>query len=310
MPALKRPAVADLEASRTAPPVRTGDPALAGVDSSLPLIEVSNAVAPPGPPAPQDSGVPLATAPASPGRNRQLFLASVTPQIMTCDLRSTLVGLGVKHNLVAIVIAIFPIQKGPPSRRHIFIQDSCGTTGVTVWNGDVHKFSKEALGGVITITRASISSFQGKKSLALSKDSAVSVDTSDSQSPMSKWWDTMGSLAPMPLTSAMNVADNSIINVFGVVALLSSETKEVNGQVRVVSSVHMASQTVRFQLRGWDLDTATLQRIEALRDTVVQVRRIRVTSFAENKIGEILDSARGTSFASFTDDALARFWSE
>jgi hypothetical protein len=108
----------------------------------------------------------------------------------------------------------------------------------------------------------------------------------------------------------MNVADNSIINVFGVVALLSSETKEVNGQVRVVSSVHMASQTVRFQLRGWDLDTATLQRIEALRDTVVQVRRIRVTSFAENKIGEILDSARGTSFASFTDDALARFWSE
>lgn len=131
MPAHKRPAVADLEASRTAPPVRTGDPALAGEasmaasspasasidasspvrsltlsasgasagggvasppvgspgrNSSLPPVEVGNAVAPPGPPAPQDSGVPLTIAPASPGRNRQLFLASVTPQIMTCNL--------------------------------------------------------------------------------------------------------------------------------------------------------------------------------------------------------------------------------
>jgi hypothetical protein len=114
----------------------------------------------------------------------------------------------------------------------------------------------------------------------------------------------------MPLTSALNVADNSIINVFGVVAFVSSETKEVNGQVRVVTSVHMASATVRFQLRGWDLDAATLRRIEELRDSVVQVRRIRVTSFADNKIGEILDSARGTSFESFSDDALMRFWSE
>ena len=309
MPAPKRPAVADLEASRTAPPVPSGDPALAGDNSSLPPVEVGNAVAPPSPPAPQNSGVPLSIAPASPCRNRQLFLASVTPQIMTCDLSSSLVGLGIRHNLVAIIIAIFPTQKGPPSRRHIFIMDSFGTTGVTVWNGDVHKFPKEVLGGVITITRASVSSFQGKKNLVLSKESVVSVAT-DGQCPMSQWWDSMANLPPMPLTSVLNVADNGIINVFGVVAFVSSETKEVNGQVRVVTSVHMASQTARFQLRGWDLDTASLQRIEELRDTVVQVRRIRVTSFADNKIGEILDSARGTSFAPFRDDALARLWSE
>jgi hypothetical protein len=228
---------------------------------------------------------------------------------MTCDLRSSLVGLGIKHNLVGIVIAIFPTQKGPPARRHIFIMDSCGQTGVTVWNGDVHKFPKDVLGGVITITRASVTTFQGKKSLVLSKESVVSV-ANDGQCPMSQWWDSLACQPPMPLTSALNVADNSIINVFGVVAFVSSETKEVNGQVRVVTSVHMASATVRFQLRGWDLDAATLRRIEELRDSVVQVRRIRVTSFADNKIGEILDSARGTSFESFSDDALMRFWSE
>jgi hypothetical protein len=309
MPAPKRPAVGDTDSCRMAPPVPTWAPAPAGDVSSHLSTEVSHGAAPPGPSAPQDSVVPLAAAPASPGRNRQLFLASVTPQAMTCDLRSALVGLGIKHNLVGIVIAIFPTQKGPPARRHIFIMDSCGVTGVTVWNGDVQKFPKDVLGSVITITRASVSTFQGKKSLVLSKESVVAV-AKDGQCPISKWWDSLACQPPMPLTSALNVADNSIINIFGVVAFVSSETKEVNGQVRVVSSVHMASPTVRFQLRGWDLDPATLNRIEELRDSVVQVRRIRVTSFADNKIGEILDSARGTSFETFCDDALTLFWSE
>ena len=251
--------------------------------------------------------VPLA--PVSPGRNRQLFLASVTPQLMTCDLRSAVVGMGIRHNLEAIIIAIFPTQKGPPARKHICIMDSFGVTGVTVWNSDVHKFPKDVLGGVISISRASVSSFQGKKSLVLSKESVVSVST-EGKGPMAEWWESLALQTPLPLASALIAADNSIINVFGVVAFISTEQKDINGQLRNVTSVHLASQTARFQLRGWDLDAGTLNRLDNLRDQVIQVRRCRVTCFAENKIGEILDSPLGTALLPYRDDSLERFWAE
>lgn len=67
--------------------------------------------------------------PASPGRNRQLFLAQMTPQHMTCDLSTAVVGLGVKHNLQAILVACYPLQKGPPARRHVTLCDQHGATG-------------------------------------------------------------------------------------------------------------------------------------------------------------------------------------
>jgi hypothetical protein len=228
---------------------------------------------------------------------------------MTCDLRTAVVGMGIRLNLEAIIIAIFPTQKGPPPRKHIFIMDSFGVTGVTVWNSDVHKFPKDVLGGVITITRASVSAFQGKKSLVLSKESVVSV-SSEGKGPLAEWWESLAMQSPLPLASALIAADNSVINVFGVVAFVSSEQKEINGQVRIVTTIHLASQTARFQLRGWDLEAGTLNRFEELRDQVIQVRRCRVTCFADNKIGEILDSPMGTSVMPFHDECLERFWAE
>jgi hypothetical protein len=70
-----------------------------------------------------------AALPPTPGRNRQMFLAQMTPQHMTCDLTSAVVGLGVKHNLQAIVVACYPVQKGPPARRHVTLRDQHGATG-------------------------------------------------------------------------------------------------------------------------------------------------------------------------------------
>jgi hypothetical protein len=315
MPAFKRPAAGDADASdRLAPLPPTGPaPAAAAVNGELAaasLAAVSGGAVLRSPPGAPPAAAPVEPmAPASPGRNRQLFLASVTPQHMTCDLRSAVVGLGIKHNLVAIVVAVFPTQQGPPARKHILIMDSFGVTGVTVWNGDVHKFSKNVLGGVINITRASVASYQGKKNLVLSKESVVTVSTAG-QCAMADWWNSLTAQPPLQLPAALIAADNSVINIFGVVAFVSSETKEVNGQPRIVTSVHLASQTARFQLRGWDLDADVVQRWESLRDQVVQVLRIRVTCFADNKIGEILDSPTGTSVKTFHDPALERFWAE
>ncbi len=201
------------------------------------------------------------------------------------------------------------MQKGPPSRRHIFLADSEGCTGITTWNQDVHKFPKEVLGGVVNITRASVSMYQGKKSLVLSKESSIEVDTV-SRSPLAAWWESLANQPPLPLAAGVIAADNAIINVFGVLAFTSHEVKEVNGVERRVTTIHMASQTARLQLRGWDLEPSTVETIAQLRDTVVQVRRIRMTSYGDNKIGEILDSPLGSKFVPFTDDALERFWRE
>ena len=259
--------------------------------------------------APAAAPVEGAAMPPSPGRNRQLFLATVTPQHMTCNLSNAVVGLGVKHNLVAIIIASFPIQNGPPARRHITVCDAHGTTGLTVWNADVHKFPKEVLGGVVTISRASVSLYQGKKSLVLSKDSLLVVNTT-TPSLMAEWWSQLALQSPLSLPAVLVTADNSIINVFGVLAFFSHDTKEINGQVRCITSFHLASQTAKFQVRGWDLEPAIVETIERLRDRVVQVRRVRVTCFAEQKIGEYLDSPLGSTLTLFDNDELARFWTD
>ena len=282
-----------------APLIVAATPPVAGAVAAAPAAAVSPVPAP----------APLAPMPPSPGRNRQLFLATVTPQHMTCDLSSAVVGMGCKHNLVAVVIASYPVQNGPPARRHLTVCDAHGCTGVTVWNTDVHKFPKAVLGGVVTITRASVSLYQGKKSLVLNKDSAVVVSTT-TRSPLADWWADLACQSPLPLPAALIAADNTVISVFGVLAFTSRDEKEVNGVVRTLTSVHLASQTVKLQLRGWDLEPATMELIESLKDCVVQVHRVRVTCFAELKIGEIMESPLGTIFAKFNDPELTRFWNE
>jgi hypothetical protein len=107
--------------------------------------------------------------------------------ILTSTSGSVMPGIGVKLNLVAIVIATFPVQLSPPSRRHIMLCDAHGVTGLTVWHGDVHKFPREVLGGVVTIHRASVSVYQGKKSLVLNKDSTIEVDTVTTQCATAVW---------------------------------------------------------------------------------------------------------------------------
>ena len=307
----KRPySAADALPAAAAAPPRPANPAEAMAmvpePAHVPVIVAEAAVAVADVvPAPVGGAV----LPPSPGRNRQMFLATVTPQLMTCDLSNALVGMGAKHNLVAIVIASFPIQNGPPARRHITLCDAHGTTGLTVWNADVHKFPKEVLGGVVSITRASVALYQGKKSLVLNKDSLLVVNTT-TPSPLAEWWSNLALQRPLPLPGAIVAADNSIINVVGILGFVAHETKEINGEVRCITSIHLASPTAKFQLRGWDLNVATKESLDSLRDRVVQVRRVRVTCFAEQKIGEFLDSPLGSSLSAYEDAELTRFWAD
>jgi hypothetical protein len=182
-------------------------------------------------------------------------------------------------------------------------------TGVTVWNTDVSKITKSDLGSTVTITRASVSLYQGKKSLVLSKDSTVSVGSA-APTPVDNWWAQIATQPPLPLPAALVASDNSIINIFGILAYTTAEEKEMNGELRRVYSIHMVSHSAKFQLRGWDLDPSTVEFIEHLKDQVVKVSRIRISSYAEVKVGEILEGPKGTLFEPYTNDELRTFWSE
>lgn len=110
--------------------LQPAEPVLADISNTHQRPETSAQGSPPNPTRARTSEPGGAAAlPPSPGRNRQMFLAQMTPQHMTCDLSSAVVGLGVKHNLQAIVVACYPVQKGPPSRRHVTLRDQHGATG-------------------------------------------------------------------------------------------------------------------------------------------------------------------------------------
>ena len=118
-------------AAPVAPAIRSpSESALADITNTHPSPASSAAGSLPHPVRARTTEPGAAVAmPASPGRNRQLFMAQMTPQHMTCDLTSAVVGLGVKHNLQAILVACYPVQKGPPARRHVTLCDQHGATG-------------------------------------------------------------------------------------------------------------------------------------------------------------------------------------
>ncbi len=196
-----------------------------------------------------------------------------------------------------------------PNIFHSTLATSLQSTGVTVWNTDVNKFTKLHLGATVTITRASVSMYQGKKSLVMGKDSTIVVGSAV-PTPVDGWWAEKATQQPLPIPAAITAADNSIINIFGILAFTVTEEKEMNGELRRIVSVHFASNTAKFQLRGWDLDPSTVEIINHLKDQVVKVSRIRISSYAEVKVGEILEGPMGTIFEPFTDASLTQFWSE
>lgn len=137
----------------------TAGPGLAGLAMNHPRPASAAPGSPPLPMRARTSEPGAAPAMvASPGRNRQLFLAQMTPQHMTCDLSTAVVGLGVKHNLQAILVACYPLQKGPPARRHVTLCDQHGATGrpPTRLTGHSHPHSNSqvSLCGIPTYTNS------------------------------------------------------------------------------------------------------------------------------------------------------------
>jgi hypothetical protein len=100
--------------------------------------------------------------------------------------------------------------------------------------------------------------------------------------------------------------DNSIISVSGVVGQISEEAKVVNGKNRVLTTIHLVDSTGRFDVRTWN---HVPSQFKLYVDKPVKIQRVRVTSFAGDKLAEFLDGQGSVILTSFPDhEAMSSWW--
>ena len=254
-----------------------------------------------------DSGcaaAPIARTPASPESNRDRFLKGFLPARSCCNLDLCRAPVGTKFNLTAICTAVFPATANP-DRRYIQLADNTGSVGITVWNHNVAKFSTASVGQVVTLSKAVLGNHQGKKSLTMARDSSVAIVVDD-QHAVALWWKGLLANGPLSCGAVHDIADNTIITVSGVLGLVDSEIKIVNGVEKTLVSLHLVDSCGKVDIRTWNHHVDSfLQYVER----PILVRRVRVASFAGSKLCELLDGAGSIIETTFKgQNSLSQFW--
>ena len=303
--AAQAPVPPELESSNTSADFAEG--VTAGAAAAAAMI----AAAPSPPPAPadaddSDNGTVRPTGPPSPHSNRERFMAGFTPMRTCCDLDLCRAPAGTKLNLSAICIAVFPASTNP-DRRYVQLADNTGVVGVTVWNDNVHKFSSDSVGSMVVLQKAVISSHHGKKQLTLARDSVVKVG-GDEKHEVISWWTSLVHQTPLSCGAVHDKSDNSIISVAGILGRVSSDTKMVQSEEKLLTCLHLVDSSGKLDVRTWNhAPDAFLQFI----DRPILIQRVKVASFASTKLCELFDSTGSIIVTEFPGkNELIRFWKE
>jgi len=286
------------------------DAQIAAVDSTLDASSSPNRVASganAAPISPERNRENVVANPPSPASNRDRFRAALMPSQVTCDLSSVVVEPGHRFTFQGIVLVVFPASSNPV-RRHVLVGDGRGTVGITVWNAHVNSFSSESVGQLVIVTKVSVVIHNGTRGITLNKESALSFN-SIADHFASVWWQ---SITQQPAVSAILICDqkdNNVVNVAGIVGSVSVEQKTVRSDARDLVTIKLVDRTGIVTLRTWNHSSDSFL---PLVDQPVMFRRVRVTSFANQKAAELFDGAgtvieRG-GFEGAED--LKKFWSE
>jgi len=245
--------------------------------------------------------------PPSPGNNRERFRASLMPAQISCDLSAVVVDPGHRFTFQGIVLVVYP-SSANPLRRHVLVGDGRGVVGITVWNAHVNSFSSDTVGQLLVVTKVSVVIHNGTRGITLNKESCVSFNTLVDHFAVS-WWQAI------PLQSAVSAIifcdqkDNTVVNVAGIIGSVSVEQKTVRSDARDLVTIKLVDRTGITTLRTWNHSSDSFL---PLVDSPVMFQRVRVTSFATLKTGELFDGS-GTiiirdKFVGAED--LKKFWSE
>lgn len=245
--------------------------------------------------------------PPSPASNRERFRTSLMPAQVSCDLSSVVVDPGHRFTFQGIVLVVFPSSSNP-LRRHVLIGDGRGVAGITVWNAHVHSFSSESIGQLVVVSKVSVVIHNGTRGITLNKESSVSFN-SLADHFASSWWLSIPNQAALSAIIFCDQKDNTVVNVSGILGSVGVEQKTVRSDSRDLVTIKLVDRTGIITLRTWNHNSETFL---PLVDSPVMFRRVRVTSFASQKTGELFDGS-GTIIDSGNfpgSDDLNQFWSE
>jgi hypothetical protein len=242
--------------------------------------------------------------PSSPGSNRAAFMSRHVPSRVMCNMDLCRSPPGSKVALSAIVIAVFDASTNP-DRRYVQVADASGSVGITVWNTNVGKLTRASIGRVIKLGKVVIGSHQGKKVLTMTRESTLEFDDDH---PLLQWWKQLAHEAPVSLANVIEVADNSIINLAGIVGMIVAEQKLVGTKMKDLITMHLVDPTGQLDLRTWNHSP---HHFDTYTELPVLFRRVRVTSFAGMKIGELLDNDGTVMDTEFKgSEILKKYWAD
>ncbi len=248
--------------------------------------------------------LPLAVA----GGNRARFMAGVQPAKVTCDISSLPLTPGIRWSFKAVCIVVYPASSSPPERRYVLLADAHGTTGITVWNANVKALGSHAVGACVSFTRLAIAVHNGKKSLTMTKESSVHVESPHYDGPESIWWRHLLTQSPLSALQFQEAAEDAIVNVSGILGLISVEEKTVRCDSKSLLVLRLTDRSGQFEVRSWvHSDAEFLQ----FREKPIMLQRVRVTMYAGQRVGELLDGPCGTIItSSFDQTDLIKYWNE
>lgn len=247
--------------------------------------------------------------PASPGSNRERFMANCQPLQVSCDLAT--VGLhnaSVRFSFTAVVLIVYPETKNP-DRRHIQLIDQRGSTGITVWNDNVRQFSASSVGQVVRFTKLSITFNNGKKGLSMGRDSSVTfINTGNVPTEEFKWWKSKLYEPPMRIIDVHDCDDDVVISTAGIDGMMSTERKRVRDQDRDLLCIRLTDRTGFIDIRSWS--HSEIEFAQFL-EKPLMLQRVRVTSFAGIKTLELLSGSGTVLTSEFKGkDDLLSYWAE
>ena len=243
-----------------------------------------------------------------PGGNRARFMAGLQPSKVSCDLTSAPTNPGMRFSFEAILLVVYPARLTPPERRYVELMDEYGTTGITVWNSYVHALKPTSVGCVVKFTRLSLTMHNGKKSLTMSKDSTMHLESPEHESQLTKWWSRLLMEPAITCAKFHDMSAGSVVNVSGTLGFISQDEKMVNGETKMLLILYITDKTGKLEIRSWNHADVEFM---AFRERPVLFNRVRVCMYAGNRTAELLTGNNGTKITTnFDTGELETYWGE
>jgi hypothetical protein len=183
------------------------------------------------------------------------------------------------------------------------LADESGSVGITVWNDNVSRFSRQSVGQVVQFGKIVLGAHHGKKNLTMTRDSQVEFPDVH---PLQQWWINLLPAPPVTLLHFQLATENSIVNVAGILGMITEEVKIVHNVAKTLVTLLLADPSGELHVKTWNHVAADFH---VYSETPVLIQRVRVTSFNGVKFGELLDNGGSVFVTEFKGKkVLSDYW--